>query len=244
MDAVLSGAGRRDMSVTPRLLVSVRDAAEAEAALAGGADLIDVKEPSRGALGRADASVIADVVRVVGGRAPVSAALGELRECPLVGTAIDLPEGIAYVKWGLTGLLRREWAHYFGLARLVIWSGPQLVAVGYADWVPADAPRPADVVAQVCESRQESVLLDTFQKDGSTLLDWLAVDDVANLVETCHAEGVKIALAGSLGPAEIEPLLPLAPDWFAVRGAACEGGRGGRVTADRVRALADLLKRG
>ena len=41
-------------AVCPGLLVSVRSGAEAEAALAGGADLIDVKEPTRGALGRAD----------------------------------------------------------------------------------------------------------------------------------------------------------------------------------------------
>ena len=33
------------------LLVSVRDAAEAEAALRGGATLIDVKEPRHGSLG-------------------------------------------------------------------------------------------------------------------------------------------------------------------------------------------------
>ena len=37
-----------------RLLVSVRSAAEAEVALGAGADLIDVKEPSRGSLGAAD----------------------------------------------------------------------------------------------------------------------------------------------------------------------------------------------
>ena len=60
-----------------RLLVSVRSAAEAEAALAGGAALIDVKEPDRGALGRADDAVIADVVRAVAGRAPVSAAASQ-----------------------------------------------------------------------------------------------------------------------------------------------------------------------
>jgi uncharacterized protein (UPF0264 family) len=64
------------------LLVSVRSAAEAAAALAGGAGLIDVKEPARGALGRADAAVIAAVVRAVGGRRPVSAALGELAGTP------------------------------------------------------------------------------------------------------------------------------------------------------------------
>ncbi|RZK75548.1 MAG: hypothetical protein EOO66_33700, partial [Methylobacterium sp.] len=35
----------------PRLLVSVRDAAEAEAAIRAGADLIDAKDPENGALG-------------------------------------------------------------------------------------------------------------------------------------------------------------------------------------------------
>ena len=35
----------------PKLLVSVRDVSEAEAALAGGADWIDLKEPQAGSLG-------------------------------------------------------------------------------------------------------------------------------------------------------------------------------------------------
>jgi uncharacterized protein (UPF0264 family) len=64
----------------PQLLVSVRDVAEAEAALAGGADIIDIKEPRRGALGMADAAMIAEIVACVDRRVPVSAALGELRE--------------------------------------------------------------------------------------------------------------------------------------------------------------------
>jgi uncharacterized protein (UPF0264 family) len=233
------------MSVTSRLLVSVRDASEAEAALSGGADLIDVKEPSRGPLGRADAGVIAEVVRTVNGQALVSAALGELRECPLIGVAADLPKGIEYVKWGLAGLLRQGWATFFARAWLFLWPGARkAVAVAYADWVPADSPRPADVVAFAAEQHIDTVLIDTYQKDGATLLNWLSIDEVSALIGTCRARRVGIALAGSLGPAEIEQLLPLAPDWIAVRGAACEGGRGGRVTADRVRALADLLKRG
>ena len=40
------------------LLVSVRSRQEAAAALAGGADIIDIKEPSQGSLGRAAASVM------------------------------------------------------------------------------------------------------------------------------------------------------------------------------------------
>ena len=48
-----------------RLLISVRDAAEARSAIAGGTDVIDVKEPSRGPLGRADDRVVREVVDTV-----------------------------------------------------------------------------------------------------------------------------------------------------------------------------------
>src|SRR5262249_26387315 len=70
------------------LLVRVRSGTEGEAARHGGADLIDVKEPRRGPLGRAEREVIADVVRCVAGQRPVSAALGELAE---LGDLAPLP---------------------------------------------------------------------------------------------------------------------------------------------------------
>jgi uncharacterized protein (UPF0264 family) len=226
---------------TPKLLVSVRDAAEAAAALAGGADLIDVKEPANGSLGRADAAVIAEVVAAVGGRVPVSAALGELRECPLVAAWEGVSVGIEFVKWGLSGLLRARWSRYLSIAAHFLPRG-QCVAVGYADWVRADAPRPADVIAFGCEFADiQTVLIDTFMKDGSTLLDWSSPDELVDLVQTTRDAGVRIALAGALGPAEIERLRGAGPDWFAVRGAACAGGRGGRIEAARVRALVDLV---
>jgi uncharacterized protein (UPF0264 family) len=228
----------------PRLLVSVRDAAEAEAALAGGADLIDVKEPARGPLGRADADVIAAVVTAVGGRVPVSAALGELRDCPLVGVAEELPAGVGYVKWGLSGLLRARWGrHLVNAAHFLPHGRP--VAVAYADWGRADAPRPADVAGYAGRfGFTKTLLLDTFIKDGSTLLDWLTPDEVAALVRLCREADstVAVALAGSLGPAEIERLHGVAPDWFAVRGAACAGGRDGRVEESRVRELVKVVR--
>src|SRR2546430_1416012 len=56
----------------PGLLVSVRSVDEALAALEGGADLIDAKEPSRGSLGQADLDVLEAIVSKVGRRTPVS----------------------------------------------------------------------------------------------------------------------------------------------------------------------------
>src|SRR3954468_1178551 len=81
------------------LLVSVRSPAEAEDALRGGAALIDVKEPACGSLGRASDQTIAEVLRQVAGRRPVSAACGELKDnLPLFPAP-----GLRYVKWGLAG---------------------------------------------------------------------------------------------------------------------------------------------
>ena len=82
------------------LLVSVRSAAEAVVALEAGTDLLDVKEPARGPLGRADPEVMAEVARCAGGSVPVSVALGELRDADEVPR---LPQSIAYAKLGLAG---------------------------------------------------------------------------------------------------------------------------------------------
>ncbi len=51
--------GKRFGDLKNPLLVSVRSPDEVEAALGGGAGLIDVKEPARGALGRADEGFLA-----------------------------------------------------------------------------------------------------------------------------------------------------------------------------------------
>src|SRR5262245_48252282 len=82
------------------LLISVRDATEALVAAEAGAAIIDVKEPGRGPLGRADESALRAVLEAVAGRAPVSAALGELRDWPDERMPPEI-ERLAFVKWGL-----------------------------------------------------------------------------------------------------------------------------------------------
>src|SRR5260370_177246 len=62
-----------------RLLVSVAGPDDARAALAGGADVIDAKDPGRGALGPVSADALAAIRRTVGPARPLSAALGDAR---------------------------------------------------------------------------------------------------------------------------------------------------------------------
>lgn len=226
-----------------QLLVSVRCAAEAEAALRGGAALIDVKEPAHGSLGRASDRTLAEVLGVVAGRRPVSAALGEL----LKSSGDDWPSdaaSLAYVKWGLSGYEGRGeqvWRSELWLAFRAWkerWPRCRPVAVAYADWQRAGAPQPEAVCAFAVENAAGAFLIDTWRKDGSTLLDWLALEEIARFQKQCRAAQVPLALAGSLGIAEMKTLLPLRPEWFAVRGAVCQGRqRGARLEEGKVRQL-------
>lgn len=224
------------------LLVSVRSAAEAEMALSGGADLIDVKEPAQGSLGQASEAAIAAVCTRVNGRRPVSAALGEWLE----GQSRAVPAGVAFVKWGLAGCLRRPgWkgalAETFDQVRR---TNPHCspVAVSYADWELARAPDPEEVCQFACDQACGAFLIDTWSKDGRTLLDWLTCREIDRLCRRCRAAGVRVALAGSLGDEQIGRLRSIEPDWFAVRGAVCRDQlRTSVIDSNRVRALVDLL---
>src|SRR3954463_11962813 len=62
-----------------KLLVSVRSAAEVAPALAGGADIIDAKEPGHGSLGPVSPGVWAEIAAKVPGQCWLSAALGDGR---------------------------------------------------------------------------------------------------------------------------------------------------------------------
>ena len=63
-----------------QLLVSVATAADACAAVEGGADIIDAKDPSSGALGAVTLERLREIVEAVAGRRPLTAALGEAED--------------------------------------------------------------------------------------------------------------------------------------------------------------------
>jgi (5-formylfuran-3-yl)methyl phosphate synthase len=223
------------------LLVSVRSPAEAEDALQGGAGLIDVKEPSNGSLGCAGRAGIAAVVRQVAGRRPVSAALGELTEFQ----ADLFLKGLTFIKWGLAGCRNRAWRTELAEAgQCVQRNQPDLhtVAVAYVDWKRAESPPVNDVLVFALRNKWRVVLLDTFVKDGLTLLDWLSSNEVCRIKSFCRSSGIKLAIAGSLNLKQLISLRPIRPDWFAVRGAACARGlREGHVDVAAVRRLVNCL---
>src|SRR5262249_42920291 len=129
------------------LLVSVRNTAEAEIAVRAGADLIDAKEPAHGPLGAVDNAMLHEIVAAVGGRTPVSAALGELVDWQ-PGRAVTLPAGLHFVKFGLAQCCRRsDWPDLWRRTLSALPKDSATVAVVYADWLAAQAPQPREIIA-------------------------------------------------------------------------------------------------
>jgi uncharacterized protein (UPF0264 family) len=224
-----------------RLLVSVRDAAEARIALAAGVHLIDVKEPSRGSLGAADRERIAEVLAEVAGRVPVSAALGELFQAPQ--PAASIPTSLSYAKWGLAGAADHpDWVETW--ARAVECLSPQTkpVAVHYADRFKARSPDPGMLLSACREHGVAVLLVDTFDKSAGTLLDVCSLHELHRLVAAARDRGMMIVLGGSLSIEMLPCVLPLKPDYIAVRGAACRAGRTGAIDPARVRHLLAALE--
>jgi hypothetical protein len=255
------------MTVTapPRLLVSVRNASEAEAALAGGCDVLDIKEPERGAMGRADPATIAAVVRLVrsaDAAVPVSVALGEVTDWEPNRAIPHLPEGIAYCKFGTAGLGNaRDWgvrlAAVIGRFNTAMRAEARMsgetasdaaeqhalwIAVGYADWEWVRGPQPEEAIAQAAKCGCGGVLFDTYSKGCQRLVDWLSIERLVTLAAMARARGLLFALAGKLQIGDLPGLTSTRPDIVGIRSAACRAGiRTGEIDPSAVRAFREAL---
>ena len=89
-----------------KLLVSVRNAEEARAAAEGGADIVDAKDPGAGALGAVPIDDLRAIWFTLGGRRPLTAALGDAAdEASIERAALACSAaGAALVKIGFAGV--------------------------------------------------------------------------------------------------------------------------------------------
>ena len=221
----------------PQLLVSVRSADEAADALAGGAEWVDLKEPDLGPLGAVGVDVARQTVATVAGRAPVSAAGGELLDW-MTGSATELLkiEGIRLIKLGLAGCAsQRGWLNLWRqAARQIANVGKELVAVAYADWMGADAPTPQQIVAQSAKLGCRTLLLDTFDKTSGCCLDHLPAGELEILLSLAKQADLRCVVAGGLSIESLPVLPERSIDVIAVRGGVCAGPRTGTVQRERV----------
>jgi uncharacterized protein (UPF0264 family) len=230
-----------------RLLVSVQNQREVDASLAGGADIIDAKNPELGPLGAVSIPTLREIRNATRRSCPVTAALGDARhEVAIERMARAFAEaGASMVKVGFAGIVGLERVASLLSAAMTGAAGGSdgvcgVVAVAYADAAAVAGPGRHQVLEAAIRCGAEGVLLDTADKRAAGLCDLLTPQDIAAWTAQAHQAGLLVAVAGKLTPDDLPMVKAAGADIAGVRGAACEGGRAGTVSAERVRVLCAL----
>ncbi|MGY4831060.1 (5-formylfuran-3-yl)methyl phosphate synthase [Sphaerotilaceae bacterium SBD11-9] len=218
-----------------RLLVSVRDEAEALLAAQGGADFIDLKEPREGALGGLPVARVRAVVQALRGQGiglPVSATIGDFSmdqpERIAAGVEAVAACGVDYVKVGIDAAPQAA-----ALLDRLAASGHALVPVFIADH-----GLDHGLVQHACSLGFPALMADTADKLRGSLFDCVAMAELQRFVHRVRESGKLVGLAGALRASHLPLLQQLGPDFAGFRSAVCRGDRASALDAHRLRALA------
>lgn len=199
-------------------------------ALAGGAEIIDCKDPARGALGALEIDEIRDIVLAVAGRVPVSATVGDIKECLddlLEAVAATAATGVDVVKVGFYGTeIDSVLARALATARV---GGARLFGVLMADRVSDFA-----LLGDLSRAGFIGAMLDTVEKGRGSLTGIMDHGRLTQFLGEARGRGLVAGLAGSLRISDIAPLSAIRPDILGFRGALCAGGRNGPLEGARV----------
>lgn len=215
-----------------KFLASVRTVEEAELACAGGADVIDVKDPARGALGRLPDAVIREIVDAVAGRRPVSATIGdmELDRLRVTEAVRALAEtGVDIVK---IGMFPGDAVGTLACLKAAAIERIALVAVFLAD------RNPDFTLLDDCHAAGfHGVMLDTADKASGPLTCHFDETALRRFIALGHEYGFMVGLAGSLRRDDVARLGRLRPDYLGFRSALTAGRRHDALDTESIAAI-------
>ncbi len=234
-----------------KLLISSADEKEAAEAVAGGADIVDVKNPLEGALGASFPWIIRSIRQIVPANVEVSCTIGDLPNLPgsvalaALGAAMT---GVDYIKVGLSGAKTEEDAAFLlsNAVKAAKQHNPavKVVATGYADAVRAGTISPMLIPRITERAKADVAMIDTAVKDGHGLFTFLTSEQIGRIVQDAHDRGLLVALAGSLKKEQLPRVFALKADIVGLRGAVCTDGDrvNGQITRASVRELASIVR--
>ncbi|HIH43712.1 MAG TPA: (5-formylfuran-3-yl)methyl phosphate synthase [Candidatus Methanoperedenaceae archaeon] len=230
-----------------KLLVSPVNIAEALAAVNGGADIIDVKNPREGSLGANFPWVIKSVKDAIGD-ASLSATIGDFNFKPGTASLAALGAAVAgaeYIKVGLYDIKTKEQAVELlrGVARAVKEHDPgkKVVAAGYSDYGRIGSISPLELPSLCSDAGADIVMMDTGIKDGRSTFEFLSEKELKMFVSAAHRHGLLAALAGTIKFQDAPALRRISPDIVGVRGCVCGGDRNTSIRQELVSELKSAL---
>ncbi|MFW5431267.1 MAG: (5-formylfuran-3-yl)methyl phosphate synthase [Methylophilaceae bacterium] len=201
-----------------QLLISVKNVAEALIVKSADVDIIDLKDPSIGALGALSVDEISRIVHEVEGAALISATVGEGHDS--VGALVSdiklyASLGVDVVKIAVSDLFQQQ--NFFAEMRQLTSTNIKIVAIFFAN-----KELDLSLIPILKKSGFYGAMLDTDVKKNS-LLDVQSKTQLKNFIALSHQHQLVSGLAGSVNKSQLNTLLNLQPTFVGLRGGVCEG---------------------
>ncbi|MGY6274915.1 (5-formylfuran-3-yl)methyl phosphate synthase [Methylomonas sp. MgM2] len=200
------------------MLASVNSLEEALLLEPFNVDVIDLKQPAKGALGALPVGEVAEIVSTLNPETVISATVGDLPMQPdLISDAVQAmaQTGVDYIKIGF--FPGGDWPACIERLADVAARRHALIAVLFADVRPD-----MRVIPSLQRAGFKGVMLDTMDKNQASLTEAMSAAQLKRFVETAKSQGLLTGLAGSLRLQDIDALLPLQADYLGFRGALCQ----------------------
>ena len=199
-------------------LASVSSVDEARQVRFLGVDVIDLKDPNKGALGALDEDSVRSIAALIGNRTTLSATIGDMP-----GYAAGLESavtrmhacGVDIVKVGVfdTSISPFALSAFNRLTDRQI----RIVLVFFAEFHPLGID-----FQRLKHTGITGVMLDTCEKANGNLRQKMDDETLSDFVTNAGQAGLITGLAGSLSREDIPPLLRVSPDYLGFRGALCK----------------------
>ncbi len=200
------------------VLASVNSIEEARLILPTSVDIIDLKQPERGALGALSIDAVKAIVNEVNHKKPVSATVGDLpMQAKLVFDAVKVmtETGVDYIKIGF--FPGGDWQGTLSRLADITLQRHKLIAVLFAD-----TAFDFSIIESLRQAGFYGVMLDTMDKSKGSLPYVMTESEIKNFVSITKSAQLLCGLAGSLKQHDIAGLLKLNVDYLGFRGALCK----------------------
>jgi len=207
---------------TTQLLISVTSIEEARIALENGADIIDLKDPSAGALGALPIEQIQLIVDFMCSelspiKKKISATIGDLpMESELLLRHVNklATTGVDIIKIGF--FESDNYQPCLDALQTVTQVGLKLIAVLFAE-----SNYPTSLIKAIKDAGFIGVMLDTAKKNGLTLMDYYSEIQRAEFAHEVFKHHLQFGVAGSLKIQHIVDIREINPTYIGFRGGVC-----------------------
>ncbi len=228
--------------------MSIINPREADIIMHTKVDIVDIKDPSRGSLGIPNIDLLIDVATKICNVYECSTALGDLTGInPLISyTAFAISSiGLNYIK---AGLEVKDKDIGMEIGRSIIEGvslsskKSKIVLVGYADYLRINSIDPISIAEIAYRVGADGIMIDTRIKDGKNTFQFLDDSYLEKFVSLARNYNLFTAIAGSLSIEHICKAIEIGFDVIGFRGAACNGGRMGSVSRDRINRIINEVR--